>query len=438
MILAYASNHRSLYEDTQPSNFRCPPKPYSGSHSARPVATGGNYHPHHPHHHPQTTNSGNNAALNSLKSRICGYDAKTFEFHNVSHAYPLKEGEILETVNEHQQLQKNENQDQFPTSKSFEGVSSTCTCGPVPTYLQEDFNYQDRLKALMKNNQNLKNNSNSSARISSTTTTESPPNEGDKEGQSELPEKVQKSIPKSESSLQTSQTIQKSEKIPFDYPKPSTKSLKNFHSVKKRSQSLHHSLEHLSSFYPTTQEMINLASLKTTNSDSRLAMVREPKVLRVLFERQQHNQLSVDIDDSVFEAVVDLDDGKSSFFLSPSEDDDEDDDDLTSDLVIASEEDEDVTEDFDDDVGTVSSTMKHHHVPPRNRILGRSSNLIFGGLTSVEADSDATLRHFERALAHIFLRKLKTLLPELVGCRNSMLVDDCIQAFASGYCKGKN
>lgn len=475
MILAYASSHRALYEDVQPPAFRCPPRPYSGSHSARPVATGGNYH-HQQHQHLQMgTSSRNNAALNSLKSRICGYDAKTFEFHT-THAQLAEESyEHLET--EHQQQTTNSSREQqfppplpspptttitttvLPSSKSFDAVSSPSSSGPRPTYLQEDFNYQDRLRALMRNNHRQKNNSNRSARISSTTTTttttttESPPNGADyaKETQSEVQmatNMVEAGFTpfKEGSSLQATQVqAPKSEKVTFVYSRHPAKSFQSVES-KKRSQSLHLSLEHLSSVFSTSQEIVTLASLKTTNSDSRLSMPKEPKILTVLNERhQQHQQLSLDIDDSVFEDVkhhddddnVDNDDddeddevyGQSLFFTTS-----EDEDDLTSDLVIASEEDE---EDFEDNGTDASFTRKQHQTPARGRPSARHASSAFGGVASVEADSDATLRHFERALAHIFLRKCRTLLPELVGCRNSMLVDDCIQAFASGYCRGK-
>lgn len=48
----------------------------------------------------------------------------------------------------------------------------------------------------------------------------------------------------------------------------------------------------------------------------------------------------------------------------------------------------------------------------------------------------SSLSYFERALAQIFLRKLRLMLPDLINCRNLILVDEFIQLFSSNYCKG--
>ena len=299
MILSYANSHRVLYE--QPTG-----------HSATHGHKSSSYCSQMSKYQSLVTRYN----ILNLKSRICGYDSKTFE----------KQCAVPGATSSPQMT---------PTDKQSKNI----TIANKRQYLCEDFNYQDRLYALVF------------SRMSST------------------------------ESADVSPTVE------LEQCKPFKKAKSNLQPKTQRTRSFHLSLEDLSRC-DQQQDWITLASLKYTSSDSRL-FVKDPILV---MDRMMERELSYNSGSSVFEYH-----GTTSSDSSFS-------DDKTAD-------------DYSEGA------------------MGRARILMFGG--QFDGNRDANLRHFERALSHIFIRKLRLLLPELVMGRNLVLVDDCIQLFASNYCKGK-
>lgn len=91
---------------------------------------------------------------------------------------------------------------------------------------------------------------------------------------------------------------------------------------------------------------------------------------------------------------------------------------------------------FDSSTGTATEDEEEEESDGQDEIdivLGKNNRSMF---PFDDRSSSASLNHFERALAKIFVRKLRSSMSELIHCRNLILVDEFIQLFSSNYCKG--